>query len=312
MKIILFESQYKRIIEQRGGHNKVSFETWVTKSKENPKNRDINNEPYEYNKVKDYIDGSKHVSDIYCKVHNILFGAKTATAHMHGKAGCPECAKIKQEKPLLGKRKYSDEEIKHEAEKYKTDAEFKVESPKIYSAARKLDVKKGGTFYSEITSHFVPEDESAGENLIAKILMKHGLINDNCSSRKCSEREVKFEDCLSRKGVESTKITKCHELKFDFYLKKEKILIEYDGGQHFYPSKKFGGEEKFIETVAHDLIKNDYCSRHDINLIRIPDNLRGEEKIESELISVINNLKSNNIKGQRILLGNYPKKGWNG
>lgn len=58
-------------------------------------------------------------------------------------------------------------------------------------------------------------------------------------------------------------------LKFDFYLPKLGILIEYDGIQHFKPVSKFGGEKGFISRQKNDGIKNDYCNKNRIPLLRI-------------------------------------------
>ena len=59
-------------------------------------------------------------------------------------------------------------------------------------------------------------------------------------------------------------------LRFDFYLEKYNMTIEYDGQQHFKPVDKFGGEEEFKNTQLRDKLKNQYCKDNNIKLIRIP------------------------------------------
>ena len=59
-------------------------------------------------------------------------------------------------------------------------------------------------------------------------------------------------------------------LPFDFYLPTFNILIEYDGELHFYPIEYFGGQEKFERQQRHDKIKNEYCEKNNIPLLRIP------------------------------------------
>jgi DNA-directed RNA polymerase subunit RPC12/RpoP len=63
-------------------------------------------------------------------------------------------------------------------------------------------------------------------------------------------------------------------LRFDFAIFNSRCellhLIEYDGKQHFEPVEVMGGADKFIETQAHDAIKNAYCKANNINLVRIP------------------------------------------
>lgn len=77
--------------------------------------------------------------------------------------------------------------------------------------------------------------------------------------------EYKFKDLLGTGGS---------NLRFDFAILNNNgdllYLIEYDGKQHFEPVEVMGGIEKFIETQAHDRLKNNYCKENDIKLIRIP------------------------------------------
>ncbi|SNW62723.1 homing endonuclease [Orpheovirus IHUMI-LCC2] len=59
-------------------------------------------------------------------------------------------------------------------------------------------------------------------------------------------------------------------LYFDFYLPDLNIMIEFDGSQHDRPVQYFGGETAFKLTVLHDEIKNSWCLRNKIRMIRIP------------------------------------------
>jgi hypothetical protein len=80
---------------------------------------------------------------------------------------------------------------------------------------------------------------------------------------KCIQykKEKTYADCTNSEG---------NQLRFDYYVPKFNILIEYDGEQHYKPSKIFGGEETFIKTQEHDKRKNEYCLKNNIILIRIP------------------------------------------
>ena len=51
----------------------------------------------------------------------------------------------------------------------------------------------------------------------------------------------------------------------------EEICIETDGMQHEYPVEKFGGLEGLAERQRKDRIKNEYCMKNNIRLIRIPE-----------------------------------------
>lgn len=83
-------------------------------------------------------------------------------------------------------------------------------------------------------------------------------------------------------------------LPFDFYLPDYNILIEIDGEQHFMPINFSGksndiAEKNFEITQFHDTIKNEYCEKHNINLIRIPywDKLNLEQVLLSKISSII-------------------------
>lgn len=76
-------------------------------------------------------------------------------------------------------------------------------------------------------------------------------------------QEKRFADCV----FEDTNKT----ARFDFFLPKYNCLIEFDGRQHFIQSSGiFDNEEKFKRTQEHDKIKNEYCFKNNILLIRIP------------------------------------------
>ena len=95
-------------------------------------------------------------------------------------------------------------------------------------------------------------------------------------------REYKFIDCISP-------ITKA-KLRFDFYLPKENICIEYDGQQHYSnASVKFFSEKESLEDRQYrDSIKNNYCKEKNIILIRIP--YKDYNKLDKEyILQKINN-----------------------
>ena len=66
-----------------------------------------------------------------------------------------------------------------------------------------------------------------------------------------------------------------HPLKFDCYLTDFNTVCEYDGENHYYPVQ-YGTQswddavKKHEYTKAHDEIKNEFCKRNGINMIRVP------------------------------------------
>lgn len=89
---------------------------------------------------------------------------------------------------------------------------------------------------------------SAGEYLIKSYLDSIGEKDYVCEKR--------FPNCKDKKT-----------LPFDFYFPKRNLIIEFDGMQHFKPTY---GEDRFKYILKHDSIKNDYCEKNGINLVRIP------------------------------------------
>jgi len=113
-------------------------------------------------------------------------------------------------------------------------------------------------------------NESLGERKLSFIL-KNMSIN--------FIREMKFENCKNK-----------HRLPFDFYLPDYKILIEYDGKQHFeivnfYGSSIEKAKKNFIKIKNNDKIKNEYCKTNNIPLIRISYKIKNIEKYLQESLS---------------------------
>jgi len=55
-----------------------------------------------------------------------------------------------------------------------------------------------------------------------------------------------------------------YPLRFDFALTNKLMLIEYDGEGHYNP------DSKYYQNNNNDERKNQYCSEHNIPLLRIP------------------------------------------
>lgn len=93
------------------------------------------------------------------------------------------------------------------------------------------------------------------------------------------KKQYSFSDCRYK-----------YRLKFDFVVKTKGgqcIAIEYDGKQHFTPIEFFGGAEAFEKTQIRDKIKNEYCDRNSIQLLRIPYTYT-EYEIKKEILNIIN------------------------
>lgn len=129
------------------------------------------------------------------------------------------------------------------------------------------------------------------KNAKTKILMKHntcgnkykvtwGNFASGCRCPFCNESkgEKEISNILSSLNVKYTSQKRFPECKykktlpFDFYIsnKKSKLLIEFDGRQHFESVDAWGGEESFRETQFRDQIKTKFALSKNIPLLRIP------------------------------------------
>ena len=91
MKIILFESQYKRIIEHRGGSNKTDTESFINHSKEkNPGKFDYSLVDYtgSGNKVKLLCTNIEHQKK-QAELTGEPYFERIASTVSSGKANCP-------------------------------------------------------------------------------------------------------------------------------------------------------------------------------------------------------------------------------
>ena len=105
--------------------------------------------------------------------------------------------------------------------------------------------------------------KSKGEKEISNWLLKNNID---------FKREFKFDDL---KGYNNGK------LRFDFAIfQNESLLglIEFQGEQHFYPVKTFGGYNAFKERQYNDEQKKQYCKLNNIPLLllRKTDNVPNE------------------------------------
>ena len=110
---------------------------------------------------------------------------------------------------------------------------------------------------------------SSGEITVKNILDKINNIT--------YKEQYSFDDCIDK-----------IKLRFDFVVFKDSMiyLIEFDGIQHFKPFEYYGGIDKFNDIKRKDNIKNSYCKKNNIPLLRIRYNdTEIENKINKFLIA---------------------------
>lgn len=154
-----------------------------------------------------------------------------------------------------------------------------LDSYKNRSRIWQIRCKKCGTLYEEVPAMLVSETRRRGNNpckcwqKISKGVKKIEYLLEDTGLPY--EQEYKFSNCLSPKG---------NPMKFDFWVNNS-YLIEYDGEQHFLETEWYGSncsnpQERLVEQKLYDDIKNEWCKKHKISLIRIPYTHYQDLKIE--------------------------------
>jgi hypothetical protein len=114
-----------------------------------------------------------------------------------------------------------------------------------------------------------------------ELIIKQWLENNNINYQP----QYTFDDLLSDLD---------NPLRFDFAILENyqrndlKFLIEYDGEFHY---KKYYERQNFEVVQYHDKLKNEYCKKHNIPLLRIPywdfDNIEAILKVELDIRMMI-------------------------
>jgi len=121
-------------------------------------------------------------------------------------------------------------------------------------------------------------NKSKGEKECKRVLVSNSFIEISQENyEKLSEIEnnnniyfipqMKFDRLLGLGGC---------LLSYDFHIPKLNLIIEYDGEYHYMPIRKYknepmkDAEERFKKQQIHDQLKNEYCKKHNITLLRIP------------------------------------------
>lgn len=154
-------------------------------------------------------------------------------------------------------------------------------------APLKLMCSCGNDFYVDL-NHFV-----AGKYQCNECRMKQSAIAASVElwlnkNNLHYEKEKIFEDCRDQKP-----------LPFDFYLIDFNACIEVDGIGHYRPVAFGGNKEKanvwYQERVKNDKIKNDYCKKNNIPLLRLPFWIIEKEEHYDELKKFILSIKRNEL-----------------
>lgn len=107
----------------------------------------------------------------------------------------------------------------------------------------------------------------------------------NCSSSK-GERQIK--NWLDIKGIEYIKEYQQKignsTYRFDFYIPKKDLFIEFNGIQHYEPREYFGGMDQFEIVKRNDLLKDNWVLENKKELLKISYEQNVEKILEEKII----------------------------
>ena len=105
-------------------------------------------------------------------------------------------------------------------------------------------------------------------------------MNTSCPNCNSSKGERMISEVLDDLYIPFTKEYSVNidgiNYRFDFFISELNTIIEYDGIQHFQSVDFFGGEDNYQKVKLNDSMKNEWCEKNSINLIRIPYNVNLE------------------------------------
>lgn len=216
----------------------------------------VHGDKYDYSEV-EFIDWKTKVK-IYCRKHNIWF-YMTPGNHLNGQ-GCNFCRNEKISNQVT-KKSFNDflsAAKKIHGDKYDyslAEEDYKNVTGKVRIICHKIGKggEEHGVFYQRVCDH----------------------INGECGCPKCreSKMEKNIAGLLIENGIKYdyqktfTWLKYKSPLRLDFYLPEKKIAIECQGGQHFSPVERFGGEENFELVKLRDDIKKELCEAHGIKIL---------------------------------------------
>lgn len=179
---------------------------------------------------------------------------------LHG-SGCPEC---KRQKQIVRQTKTHDQYIQ-EVTKINPNIEvigiYMGDGIPILHRCTKDGHEWCAKPCNILQGQGCPKcNTSKGEKIIANWLMANNVLY---------EPQKTFVDCRNKLP-----------LPFDFYLTDYNIVIEYNGKQHYEPVDYFGGQEAFENVVMRDKIKESYCEKNNIRLIKIAYNTDIYEELQ--------------------------------
>lgn len=209
----------------------------------------------EYNGCFDELKLKCSCGEIFYKpfntiIYNINFGKRNL---------CPKCIKKGNDESFRLKEEDIQEKI-IDFYKYKKFILLNHEGYKNNRSLMSFKCSKCGHIFISTVHELTTGDGKVCPNCEATYAKGEAKIKNFLDKRRINyKKEKTFKECRHKKA-----------LRFDFYLPDYNCCIEFDGKQHYEVVNYFGGEKGYIERKRNDSIKNEYCKKNNISLLRIP------------------------------------------
>jgi len=237
--------------------------------------REIHGNKYSY----DNYNGYSNKIEITCLKHGKFY--QTPRSHISQKAGCLQCG---IEENATNNVIPFDVAVSRLREVHGDKYEYFDDGYEGTGSSKKIGLicKIHGKSFIDYKGHrsgwecrkcVLESTMSRGERIIKELIDEHGI-------KYIQEYSIQ-------------PIIHPHKLRFDFYLPKLNILIEFDGIQHFKEWKL--SNDSLLERQFRDLAKDHYCLINKISLIRIPYTQEDIKKFLSE--HMVNAIKRGNKGG---------------
>lgn len=121
---------------------------------------------------------------------------------------------------------------------------------------------------------------------------QHLSLTGGCPKCKESKGETRIREFLEYhdiKFIQEYRIEPFH-FRYDFWLPKLKVLIEFHGQQHFKPVGLFGGAEGLKETVLRDQAKREVAKWRKLPLVTLTYKQMHNDTLERVLRAKLNSL----------------------
>lgn len=198
-----------------------------------------------------------NMSEWLCTKHNRLFKKVLSTMLRSEESGCSECYKERMKRDFSMSTNEFQNKLKESHPELIVVGEYSgMASPiQIYCSVHDYTFQTTPANILHRTSCCPKSFVTYKEETMCSLIESWGYI---------IERQYEINGCKDKKP-----------LKFDCFLTDYNTVVEYDGENHYYPIR-FGTQsiedaiQKHEYTKKHDKIKNDFCIKNKINIIRVP------------------------------------------